>query len=116
MQALAVSAGVEATLRARALDAAANLAFNYAPNMPLEQLAAESLALSQELNDPMGIAASLYQLGIIARVRSQFVLAYARLEEATERFQELGNRWRQGLCLTERARVAREQGQYELAR
>jgi len=116
MQALTGRAGVGKTLRARALDAAANLAFNYALNMPLEQLAAESLALSQELGDPVGIAASLYQLGTIARVRSQFVLAHARLEEAAARFQELGNRWRQGLCFTERARVSMEQGQYEQAR
>ena len=116
MQALAESASVGKAIRARALNAAVNLAFNYAPNMPLEQLAAESLALSQELGDPTGIAASLLQLGSIARVRSQFVLAQTRLEEAAARFQELGDRWRQGQCYTEWARAATEQGQYEQAR
>jgi len=116
MQALAESASVGKAIRARALDAAVNLAFNYAPNMPLEQLAAESLALSQELGDPVGIAASLLQLGSIARVRSQFVLVHVRLEEAAARFQELGDRWRQGQCYTEWARAATEQGQYEQAR
>jgi len=115
MQALAERAGVGAALRARALDAAASLAFVYALNMPLEQLAEESLALYQELGDAMGIARSLYQLGSIARVRSQFAVAHARFEEAAGRFQELGNRWRQGLCSTEQARVAIEQGQYEQA-
>jgi len=54
-------------------------------------------------------------LGIIARVRSQFVLAHERLEEAAARFQELGDRWRQGQCFTERARIAMEQGQFEQA-
>ncbi|HET8851329.1 MAG TPA: AAA family ATPase, partial [Ktedonobacteraceae bacterium] len=115
MQALAERASGGSALRARALDAAANLAFIYARYMPLEQLAEESLLLYQELGDPMGIARSLYQLGSIARVRSQFVLAHARLEEAAARFQELGNRWRQGLCYTEWAHVAMEQGQFEHA-
>ncbi len=115
MQALADHAGAGTALRARALDAAASLAFGYALNMPLEELAAESLALYQELGDPIGIARSLQRLGIIARVRSQFVLAHARLEEAAARFQELGDRWRQGQCSTERARIAMEQGQFEQA-
>jgi len=115
MQALAERAGVGAALRARALDAAAGLAFGYALNMPLEQLAEESLALYQELGEPIGIARSLHRLGIIARLRSQFVLAHARLEEAAARFQELGDRWRQGQCSTERARIAMEQGQFEQA-
>ncbi len=115
MQALAESASVGKAIRARALNAAVNLAYNYAPNMPLEQLAAESLALSQELGDPTGIAASLLQLGTIARVRSQFVLVHVRLEEAAARFEELGDSWRQGQCYTEWARAATEQGQYEQA-
>ncbi len=115
MQALAFRAGVGAALRARALDTAASLAYVYAHNIPLEQLAEESLALYQELGDPMGIATSLHQLGSIARIRNQFVLAHARLEEAAARFQELGDRWRQGQCYTEWARAATEQGQYEQA-
>jgi predicted ATPase/DNA-binding CsgD family transcriptional regulator len=115
MQALAERAGVGTALRARALDTAASLAFGYALNIPLEQLAEESLALYQELGDPIGIARSLHRLGIIARVRSQFVLAHARLEEAAAHFQELGDRWRQGQCSTERARIAMEQGQFEQA-
>ncbi len=116
MQALAERTGVGATLQAKALDAAANLAYLYARNMPMEQLAEEGLALYQQLGDPVGIADSLIQLGAIARIRSQFGSAQARLEEAATRFQELGDSWRQGQCYTEWARVATEQGQYELAR
>ena len=115
MQALADHASEGTALRARALDAAASLAFGYALNMSLEQLAEESLALYQELGDPAGIARSLHRLGIIARLRSQFVLAHVRLQEAAVRFQELGDRWRQGQCSTERARIAMEQGQFEQA-
>ncbi len=51
MQALAFRAGVGAALRAGALDTAASLAYVYAHNIPLEQLAEESLALYQELSD-----------------------------------------------------------------
>ena len=116
MQALAEGASVGAALRARALYEAAELAFIYARNQPLERLAEESLALYQELGDPVGIAHSQSRLGGIARIRSQFALAQAQLEEAATRFQALGNRWRQGQCYTEWARAATEAGQYEQAR
>jgi len=114
MQALADDANKGSALRARALDAAAGLAFTYAPHMPLEQLAEESLTISQESGDSLGIARSLYRLGAMARAR-QFVLAHARLEEAAARFQELGDPWMQGKCSTEQARVAMDQGQFKLA-
>ena len=115
MQALAERTGVEAALQAKALDTAANLAYLYARNMQMELMAEESLLLYQQLDDPVGIADSLLQLGAIARIRSQFGAACAWLEEAATRFQELGNSWRQGQCYTEWTRVATEQGQYELA-
>jgi DNA-binding CsgD family transcriptional regulator len=115
MQVLAERAGVGAALRARALYEAAELGFIYARQMPLERLAEESLALYQELDDPVGMAHSQSRLGGIARIRSQFALAHAQLEEAAARFQALGNRWRQGQCCTEWARAATEEGQYEQA-
>jgi predicted ATPase/DNA-binding CsgD family transcriptional regulator len=115
MPALAERAGVGAALRARALYEAIELGFLHARNLPLEQLAEESLALYQELDDPVGIATSLYEMGSIARLRSEFAQSHAHLEEAAARFQELGNRWKQGRCYTEWARVATEQGQYEQA-
>jgi ATP/maltotriose-dependent transcriptional regulator MalT len=115
MQALAERAGGGAALRARALYEAAELAFIYARHMPLEQLAEESLALYQELGDPVGMAHSLSRLGGIDRIRSQFTLAQARLEEAATGFQALDNRWRQGQCFTEWARAATEEGRYEQA-
>jgi tetratricopeptide (TPR) repeat protein len=90
-------------------------AFLYARHLPLEGLAQESLALYQQLGDPMGIAACLCQLGTIARTRSQFALARTHLEEAAAGFQDLGDRWGQGQCYTELARAATEQGQYEQA-
>jgi predicted ATPase len=70
MQALADRAGVGAALQARALFEAVYFADIYARNLPLESLAEESLALYQELGDPVGIAHGLYQLGSVARIRS----------------------------------------------
>jgi ATP/maltotriose-dependent transcriptional regulator MalT len=61
------------------------------------------------------MAHSLSRLGGIYRIRSQFALAHAHLEEAATHFQALGNRWRQGQCYTESARAATEAGQYEQA-
>ncbi len=116
MQALSERTVVGVVLQAKALDAAANLAYLYARNMQMERMAEESLLLYQQLDDPVGIADSLLQLGAIARIRSQFGPAHGWLEEAANRFQELADSWRQGQCYTEWARVATEQGQYELAR
>jgi predicted ATPase/DNA-binding CsgD family transcriptional regulator len=111
-QALSVRASAKTELRARALYEAAHLAFYYERNMPLEQLAAESFTLFQELDNAADIATCLILYGAIARIRSQFALALNRLEEATDRFKTLDNRWRQGQCLTERGRVATEQGNF----
>lgn len=115
LQALADRTGVAVALQARALYEAAHIAFTYAPDTPLEQLAQESLDLYQELNDPQGIAIGLFLNGTIARSRSQFVQARLHLEEAATRFAAMDNRWRYGQCLTELARIATEQGNYEQA-
>ena len=116
MQALSERARVGAALRARVLYETVYLADIYARELPLEKLIEESLALYQEVSDPVGIVNSLYQQGSVARIRSQFALASARLEEAAARYQERNDHWRQGQCFTEWARVATEQGQYEQAR
>jgi DNA-binding CsgD family transcriptional regulator/tetratricopeptide (TPR) repeat protein len=115
MQALADRTGIGVALQAKALYESASLAFIYARHLPLKQMAEESLAIYQEMGDPVGIASGLYRLGYIARIRSQFTQAQAHLEESAARFQALGDRWRQGQCYSEWARVATEQGQYEQA-
>ncbi len=115
MQALAEPAHVKGALRARALYEAVELGFIYERNQPLDQLAEESLALYQQLGDPVGIAHSLSRLGSLSRIRSHFALAHTQLQEAATRFQRLGNGWRQGQCYTEWVRAATEQGQYKLA-
>jgi DNA-binding CsgD family transcriptional regulator len=114
-QALSDRTGVGEALQARALYEAGHMAFVYAPNLPPERLAQESLALYRELGDFEGIALSLFLNGTIGRSRSQFALARPPLEEAAAHFDALGNRWRYGQCLTELARIATEQGYYDEA-
>ncbi len=113
MQALSERAGEGPALRAKALDVAASLAFVYGQYMPLEQLAQESLALYRELGDGTGMVNSLYRLGTIARIKSQFAQAHTHLEAAIALARESGNRLMQALCITELARIIVEEGQYE---
>jgi DNA-binding CsgD family transcriptional regulator/tetratricopeptide (TPR) repeat protein len=81
--------------------------------MQIEQMAEESLALYRELGDRTGMVNSLYRLGAIARIRSQFTQAHTHLEAAIALAKETGNRLMQALCTTELARITVEEGQYE---
>jgi predicted ATPase/DNA-binding CsgD family transcriptional regulator len=115
-RALARHGGVATQLRARALYAAAELAFGLDDMERTETLCGECLSLYRELGDTSGIASSLALLGSRARVRGHYALACSLLEEAEVLFQQLGDRWNRGRCHVELARTATEQGQYERAR
>jgi predicted ATPase/class 3 adenylate cyclase/DNA-binding CsgD family transcriptional regulator len=114
-QALAMREEVVAMVRARALYAAAELAWNQDDMKRAEALCEESLVLFRDLGDKAGIATSLDMLGSIARVRGQYATARTQLEEATALFHELGDTWKRGRCLTELARLATAQGDYSRA-
>jgi len=114
-RALARHEGVATQLRARALYAAAELAFGLDDMERTEALCGECLSLYRELGDTSGIASSLALLGSRARVRGQYALACSLLEEAEVLFQQMGDRWNRGRCHVELARTATEQGQYERA-
>ncbi len=115
-QALALRAGVAATIRAKALLAAGDLMF-YLDDYPrVEMLVGESLEIYRELADTNGMAIALDTLGNVSWARSDFVEARSRLEEAEAFFQTGGDRWRRGRSLTQLARIAAVQGKYEQAR
>jgi predicted ATPase/DNA-binding CsgD family transcriptional regulator len=114
-RALAQHEDVAPQLRARALYAAAGLASSLDDLERVERLCGESLALSRSLGDTAGIAFSLAQLGQMARVRGHYALARSQLEESAGLCAQLSDRWMQGLCQVELARIATEQGQYERA-
>jgi predicted ATPase/DNA-binding CsgD family transcriptional regulator len=113
---LARGEGATTQLRARALYAAAELAWGLDELERAETLCEECLSLFRQLGDPWGIASSLDLLGRTARVRGQYVLAGSLLQEAEVLFGQTGDRWMQSRCQVALARTAMEQGQYEQAR
>jgi tetratricopeptide (TPR) repeat protein len=114
-QALAVRSGVKASVQAQVLSDAAAMAFAIDDFERAETLGEESLALYRTLDDRAGIATCLSLLGSVARVWGQYPLAAARLGEAAALFRAQGNSWESSLNLSEWARVATDQGQYEHA-
>ena len=114
-QALAVRFGVNASVQAKVLYAAADMAYVADDLERAETLGSEGLALYRELGDQEGLAACLSLLGSVARGRGQYQLAAARLEEAAALFRELGSSTESRRTLNEWARVATEQGRYEQA-
>jgi len=91
-RALASSAGVAPTVRAKALIGAGRLALNQDYYDLAETLCAESLLLFRELGDKAGLAHSFYALGLIAWTRSNYSAAYSLAEESLVLFNELGDK------------------------
>lgn len=78
-----------ASIRARALYAAGNLAWVQGHHTAARALLEESLALSRELGDKAGIALSLNYLGFVMRAQGDYVTARALLEESLALSREL---------------------------
>jgi predicted ATPase/class 3 adenylate cyclase/DNA-binding CsgD family transcriptional regulator len=115
-QGLTVSQGVAASVRARALCAAAELIWELGDLDRAQALTEEGLALFQTLGDAAGMGHALETLAAVAWVRSQYAMARSQLEEAKALFQEVGDTWRRGRCLTQLAQVLTAQGEYVRAR
>ncbi len=111
-RALAGSAGVAADVRAKALLAAARLAFNQSNYDQGEILAQESLALFRGLGDRRGIALSLNRLGVAAWRRGDFRSARVLLEEDLTLFREMGDRDRVAWSLFMHGLLDNKQGEY----
>ena len=62
------------------------------------------------------MATTLLALGFAAFLRNQFAAANTRLEEAEALFQQVGDSWSRGRCLTSLSRVCIAQGEYDRAR
>jgi len=115
-RALGAQEGAVSAVLTKALDVAANLAFENGDLEQAEALSKKSLALHRELGDTVGIANALDNLGSCARLRCQYAMARSQLEAAAVLFQEVGDPWKQGRCLTELARLFMAYGEYERAR
>jgi len=81
-RALSASEGTAASVRAKALYAAANLTFVQSDYEWAEALSEESLELYRELGHQVGIAHSLYLLGTVSWARGNTTAARSLLEEA----------------------------------
>jgi predicted ATPase/class 3 adenylate cyclase len=114
-RALAGSAGVAADVRAKALLAAARLAFNQSNYEQGEALAQEGLALFRGLGDRRGIALSLNRLGVAAWRRGDFKSARILLEEDLTLFREMGDRDRVAWSLFMHGLLDNKQGEYARA-
>src|SRR5216683_875417 len=114
-RALAGSAGVAADVRAKALLAAARLAFNQSNYDQGEMLAQQSLALFRELGDRRGVALALDRLGMAAWRRGDFATARVLMEEDLALFRELGDRDRVAWSLFTLGLLNNKQGEYARA-
>ncbi len=111
-QALAVSEGCKASVRAKALSAAGTLTGLQGNFEQAEALCRDGLALSRELEDPDGIVTSLRMLGYVAMEQSNYAAARTLLEEALDLSRHVDNTWGIAYSLEILAAVAFEQGEY----
>jgi predicted ATPase/DNA-binding CsgD family transcriptional regulator len=114
-RALVKSEGIAAPLRAKALIAAAHLAFFQGDYDRIETLCEESLALYRELGDQAGIASSLFWLGSVARVRDNTAAARSLLMEALALAKIVDDKGRLAWYLFNLALVESSQSEYARA-
>jgi predicted ATPase/DNA-binding CsgD family transcriptional regulator/transcriptional regulator with XRE-family HTH domain len=115
-QALVRSEGAVASLRAKALIAAARLAVNQGDTARTEALCQESLPLCRELGDTPGIAHILYLLGWATWRRGNTVLAHSLTEESLVLFREVGGENNIAWSLFNLAGMVSKRGEYVRAR
>ena len=114
---LAKQGAAERTLeRAKALNAAGNLAWHQTDYRAAQALLEESLAISRELGDRGGIAQSLNNLGNVAIEQGDYPAARALYEESLAIRRELGDRRGIASVLGNLGIVAYERGDFAAAR
>lgn len=108
----APSAGIQASVQAKALIVAASFAFMQSDYERTEALCKESLALCRELAEQRGIALSLWMLGNVAWVRVDTARAHSLLEEALALFREVDDKEYTAYSLFSLGLLASSQGKY----
>ena len=98
-QALARELGLSDAVRAKALQAAANLAWFQGDLVPARSFARESVALWRRLEDQRGLADALTILGVVVGYQGDPALALSLLEESVAIFRQMGDDWGLGLAL-----------------
>ena len=114
-RALLRSEGVAPAVRAKALNAAADMAISQGNTDRGEKLAQEGLALYREIGDIAGIALSLHRLETVARTKGNIVAAHTLTEESLALWRKVGNKERIAWSLFRLARQDMERGEYDQA-
>ena len=115
-RALEVSEGCTTLMRAKALMAAAGLAFAQSDYERTEILSQESLALSRNLGDQEGSARALYYLGFVAWERGQTEASRSLLADSVALARTTGSQERIAWALFLLALIESSQGKYTRAR
>lgn len=108
--------GVEASVRAKALYAAARLNEMRGEYDQAEPYIAESLALYQSLGDTANIAYALHLQADIAWGRGNLAMARSQAEEALALLRDLGDKGSIAYLLLHLGSLAADQGAYAIAR
>jgi predicted ATPase len=115
-RALAGASGAPATVRAKALNGAGNLAYLQGSFVDAETAWNAALRLQRELGDRRAIAGVLNNLGLVAEQRGQPERAHACYDEALATNREIGNRAWEAINLNNLANLAWSRADYETAR
>ena len=115
-RALAGSEEVAIAVRAKALDAAGDLAGQLGHFERGAVLCEQSLALFREIGDTKGLLSAVYHLGYIACLRGEEAVARSLYEECIELSSEAGDKNRVALALNQLAVIATRQGEFVRAR
>jgi predicted ATPase/DNA-binding CsgD family transcriptional regulator len=115
-RALAESEGVTVSVRAKALNAAANLALKQCNYEQGEALAEKSLALYRKLGDTAGLALALSLLGVVIWLKGNYAAAHSLTEEALALFREIGDKENAAWSLFNIGIMVTEQGDYSRGR
>ena len=114
-RAVAASEGSEASVRAKALVVAANLAFYQSDYERAEAFSKESLALYRLLEDLPGVALSLSLLGSVAWTKGNMVAARTLTEEALAVARQVDDMERAAYSFFILGLVSSSQGEYARA-
>ncbi len=115
-RALEGSEEVAASLRAKALWSAGNLASSLGHFERGEVLCQESLALFRAIGDTKGMGTAVFQLAWIAEWKCDFAAARSRYEESLVLAREVGDKSLVAWALSFLAGIAVQQGEYARAR
>src|SRR6266436_3462211 len=115
-RALVAREGSEASVQAKALIAAANLAFIQSDYDRMETLCKQSLALYRELEDQPGIQQSIYLLGNVAWTRGDTAAARSLLAESLALARAIDDEERAAWSLFVQGLLESSQGEYTRAR